>query len=100
MGFDCESPRFADSRESLLAAFMDVCDVMIKAQLIVQDDAKVIKALQHLHCLAVDGNGAMRGGEFIADVKDDLHHLCDVEEEVTVCAPLGEVGNGVFVGCD
>lgn len=35
--------------ESLLAAFMDVCDVVIKAQFIVQDDAKVLKVLHHFH---------------------------------------------------
>lgn len=42
-------------------SFMDVCDVMIKAQFITQDDAKVLKAPHHLHWLAVDGSGAMRG---------------------------------------
>lgn len=31
-----ESPHFADGGESLLAAFTDVCGVMIKAQFIVQ----------------------------------------------------------------
>lgn len=48
-----------------LAAFMDVCDVVIKAQFIVQDDAEALKALHHVHWLAVDG---MRGGEFIVSV--------------------------------
>ena len=49
---------------------MDVCDVVIKAPFIVQDDAKVLKAPQHLHWLAVDRSGAMRGGDFMAGVKD------------------------------
>ena len=46
-------------RESLLAAFMDVCDVVIKAQFIVHDDAGVLKALHHFHWLVVDGSGAL-----------------------------------------
>lgn len=77
MGFDCES---------LLAVFMDVCGVLIEAWFIVHDDAEVLKALHHLHWLAVDGGGAMRGGEFIEvpGVKDELLLLGVVEEEVTI----------------
>lgn len=39
----------------------------------------------------------MRGGEFITGVKDKLLRLGDVEEEVTVFATLGKVGNGLLV---
>lgn len=40
--------------ESLPAVFMDDCDVVIKAQFIVRDDAEVLKALHHLHWLLME----------------------------------------------
>lgn len=55
----------------MLAAFIDVCNVVIKALFIAQDAAEVL-------------GGAMRGGEFIVDVKDELPRLGGVKEEVTV----------------
>lgn len=45
--------------------------MVIKALFIAQDAAEVL-------------GGAMRGGEFIVDVKDELPRLGGVKEEVTV----------------
>lgn len=36
---------FADGRESLLAVFMDVSDVLFKAQFIVQSESEVVETL-------------------------------------------------------
>ena len=65
---------FQMAQESLLAALMDVCDVLIKTQFIVQDEAEALhsSALHHHHRLAVDGSGVMRGCECIAGDKDEL----------------------------
>ena len=63
-----------------MAVFVDVCDVVIKAQFIVKDDASVLKALHHLHWLAVDRSGAMKGGEFTAGVKDELLRDAEVDQ--------------------
>lgn len=46
MGFDWDSHTFADGRESLSAGSMDVCDVVITAQFIIQDDVRYLK-LKH-----------------------------------------------------
>ena len=59
--------------------FVGVCDVVIKAQFIVKEDASVLKALHHLHRLAVDRSGAMKGGEFTAGVKDELLRDAEVD---------------------
>lgn len=67
-----------------MAVFVDVCDVVIKAQFIAKDDASVLKALHHVHWLAVDGSGAMKGGEFTAGAKDELLRLGD--DKMDQCA--------------
>lgn len=74
--------------------------MVIKAQFIIQDDAKLPEAVNSLYSWAIDGDGAERGGEFMACVLDEFLCFGDIEEEVTVCTTLGEVGNRLVICCN
>lgn len=74
--------------------------MVIKTQFIIQDDAEEPEAVNNFYSQAIDGNGAVRGGEFMACVQDEFLCFGDVEEEVTVCTTLGEVGNRLVICCN
>ena len=77
--FDRESPTFADSIQPLLAAFMDVRDVVIKVSLL---SRIVLKVIHYLPWLAADRSLVVRGSESIVGVIDELFHLGDIDLDV------------------
>lgn len=61
VGGNGEGSEFPDGRESLLATFMDISDVLIEAQFIVQGESEVFVALYSLYCYVIDVDGIMGG---------------------------------------
>ena len=65
----------------------------MEAEFVVQCHAKVFKTVHYFNSLVIDGDGVLGcGGE-----QDEFFCFCDVEVEVVIFTPLGEVQDSAVV---
>ena len=86
---------FVEGRESLLTAFVDVTDVLFKAQFIVQSESEVFEALHQLNSFITDAGGVVGGAVgcavYAGSVKEQFFCFHYIQLQVIV------LGDGVLV---
>ncbi len=87
-------------QKSLLAASMNVRDMMVKTYFVVYDNVKLPKTVHNFYWLAIDEYRTVRSRTFVACIKNVFLCFSNIEKKMVVCTSLSEITNRLMICCN